>query len=273
MSMAGAHLELLVLGVGVKPLPHVAVDVPLRREHVEARAIERVPRLPGTHVEHLHAASHLDVFAPAVLATQRPVAAGETPQRLRRQHVAAAAAEVALWAQTACNGRCWDKHRLSKHPNRLGANTRHLHACFVMNASNVDSYWKRYVDSNRQLEHKCLLVNELIGIRDSVAIEDISHTHCRELIEFLCTCEWAYTCNNIYDSCLILVWVNFFIFLICVVIAIIMWRIKFTYLLTYYRYTFGCLCNSTPMKQPYLNRFTGTCNRPLLFMCNTTALK
>ena len=73
--------------------------------------------------------------------------------------------------------------------SRIGANTRHLHACFGMNASNVDSYWKRYVDSNRQLEHKCLLVNDLIGIRDSVAIEDISHTHCRELIEFLCTCE------------------------------------------------------------------------------------
>ena len=73
--------------------------------------------------------------------------------------------------------------------SRIGANTRHLHACFGMNASNVDSYWKRYVDSNRQLEHKCLLVNNLIGIRDSVAIEDISLTHCRELIEFLCTCE------------------------------------------------------------------------------------
>ena len=69
--------------------------------------------------------------------------------------------------------------------SRIGAITRHLHACFGMNASNVDSYWKRYVDSNRQLEHKCLLVNDLIGIRDSVAIEDISHTHCRELIAFL----------------------------------------------------------------------------------------
>ena len=32
--------------------------------------------------------------------------------------------------------------------SRIGANTRHLHACFGMNASNVDSYWKRYVDSN-----------------------------------------------------------------------------------------------------------------------------
>ena len=58
--------------------------------------------------------------------------------------------------------------------SRIGANTRHLvHACFEMNASNVASYWKRYVDSNRQLEQ---LVKELIGIRDSVAIEVISYT-------------------------------------------------------------------------------------------------
>ena len=61
--------------------------------------------------------------------------------------------------------------------SRIGANTRHLvHACFEMNASNVASYWKRYVDSNRQLEQKCSLVKELIGIRDSVAIEVISCT-------------------------------------------------------------------------------------------------
>ena len=54
--------------------------------------------------------------------------------------------------------------------SRIGANTRHLHACFEMNASNVASYWKRYVDSNRQLEQKCSLVKELICIIDSVAI-------------------------------------------------------------------------------------------------------
>ena len=73
--------------------------------------------------------------------------------------------------------------------SRISGNTRHLDACFEMNASNAVSYWKRYVDSNRQLEQKCSLVKELNFSRDSVAIEVISYTHCRELIEFLCTCE------------------------------------------------------------------------------------
>ena len=72
--------------------------------------------------------------------------------------------------------------------SRIGANTRHLHACFEMNASNVVSYLKRYVDSNRQLEQKCSLVKELICIRYSVAIDAISYTHCRDSIQFLCTC-------------------------------------------------------------------------------------
>ena len=69
----------------------------------------------------------------------------------------------------------------------IGANTRNLHACFEMNASNVVSYWKRYVDSNSQLDQKCSLVKELIGISDSVAIDAISYTHCRDSIQFLCT--------------------------------------------------------------------------------------
>ena len=40
-----------------------------------------------------------------------------------------------------------------------------------MNASNVVSYWKQYVDSNRQLEQKCSLVKELICMRDPIVIE------------------------------------------------------------------------------------------------------
>ena len=72
--------------------------------------------------------------------------------------------------------------------SRIGANTLHLHACFEMNACNVASYCKRYIDTNRQLEQKCSLAKQLICIRDSVAIQVISYTHCRELIAFLCTC-------------------------------------------------------------------------------------
>ena len=48
----------------------------------------------------------------------------------------------------------------------IGTNTRHLHASFEMNVSNVASYWMRYVGTKRQLEQKCSLVKELICIRD-----------------------------------------------------------------------------------------------------------
>ena len=47
--------------------------------------------------------------------------------------------------------------------SRIGANKRHLRACFEINAPNVASYWKRYVDRNRQLEQKCSLIKELVG--------------------------------------------------------------------------------------------------------------